>query len=82
VADAALGLRAIAEAFGLGFVPVTAARCDLVVPNDFLGHPTIKILLDVLQSAVLRNEIDAIPGYESSVTGKRIADLTPDSPEE
>ena len=34
VADAALGLRAIAEVFGLGFVPVTAARCDLVIPED------------------------------------------------
>jgi putative molybdopterin biosynthesis protein len=77
VADAALGLRAIAEAFGLGFVPITAARCDLVIPNDVLTHPTVKILLDVLQSAALRNEIDAIPGYGSSVTGNTIAELMP-----
>lgn len=79
VADAALGLRAIAEAFGLGFVPITAARCDLVVPNDLLGHPTIKVLMDVLQSSALRREIDAIPGYESSVTGNMIAELVPES---
>ncbi|BBO86490.1 hypothetical protein DSCO28_70560 [Desulfosarcina ovata subsp. sediminis] len=75
VADAALGLRAIAEAFDLGFVSITAARCDLVIPNDVTGHPTIKVLLDVLQSAALRREINAIPGYEGSITGKLIADL-------
>ena len=76
VADAALGLRAIAEAYGLGFVPITAARCDLVVPKDILNHPTVKILLDVLQSAPLRKEIDSIPGYEGgNVTGKLIAEL-------
>lgn len=75
VADAALGLRAVADAFGLGFVPITTARCDLVVPADMRQHATIKILLDVLQSASLRQEIDAIPGYEGSVTGKTIAEL-------
>ena len=75
VADAALGMRAIAEVFNLGFVPITAARCDLVIPKDLAGHPTVKILLDVLQSATLRREIDAIPGYESSVTGNSIAEL-------
>ncbi len=75
VADAALGLRAVAEVFGLGFVPITAARCDLVIPGDMNAHPTIKILLDVLQSAALRQEIDAIAGYDGSVTGKTIAEL-------
>ena len=76
VADAALGLRAIAEAFGLGFVPIAAARCDLVIPDDLVGsHPTIKILLDVLQSSALRKEIDALPGYDGSVTGKMIAEF-------
>ena len=74
VADAALGLRAIAEVFGLGFVPIAAARCDLVIPDDMAGHPTVRILLDVLQSAPLRREIDALPGYGSSVTGNVIAE--------
>jgi putative molybdopterin biosynthesis protein len=73
--DAALGLRAIAEAFGLGFVPMAAARCDLVIPEDLLNHPTVKILLDVLQSALLRKEIAAIPGYDGTMTGKTIAEL-------
>lgn len=75
VADAAMGLRAVAEAYGLGFVPIAAARCDLVIPADLNNHATVKVLLDVLQSAALRREIDAIAGYESSVTGNTIAEL-------
>jgi molybdate-binding protein len=76
VADAALGLKAIAEAYGLGFVPITAARCDLVIPKDFSNHPTVRVLLDVLQSAPLRKEIDSIPGYGGgNITGKLIAEL-------
>jgi molybdate-binding protein len=76
-ADAALGLRIIAEVFGLDFVPITAVRCDLVVPNDMTDHPTIRVLLDVLQSAPLRRKIDAIAGYESTATGNTIAELRP-----
>ncbi len=74
VADAALGLRAVSEVYGLGFVPVMAARCDLVVPDDLIDHPTIRVLLDTLQSHFLRKEIGALPGYDSSVTGRLIAD--------
>jgi molybdate-binding protein/DNA-binding XRE family transcriptional regulator len=75
VADAALGFRVIADVFDLGFVPITAVRCDLVILDDMKTHPTVKILLDALQSAVMRREIGAIPGYESSATGNTIAEL-------
>lgn len=75
VADAALGLRAVAEVYGLGFVPIAAARCDLVIPADLGDHPTIRILEDVLQSSVLRKELAALPGYDGSVTGNIIAEL-------
>jgi molybdate-binding protein len=75
VADAVLGLRAVAEAYGLGFVPLAEARCDLVVPGDLLDHPGVRLLLDVLQSGVFRRELAAIPGYGSSVTGTTVAVL-------
>jgi len=77
VADAALGLRIIAEVFGLDFVPMAAARCDLVVPGDMMDHPTVKALLDVLQSSHLRNDIDAIAGYQSTAMGNTIAEVGP-----
>ncbi len=72
LADAALGLRAIASAHGLDFVPIEAVRCDLVIPCDYLDLPAVKILLDVLQSRALRNELSSLPGYESGCTGNII----------
>ncbi len=75
VADAALGLRIIADIYGLDFVPLTSVRCDLVIPDDMMNHPTVQVLTDILQSAALMNEINAIPGYESSATGRVIAAL-------
>jgi molybdate-binding protein/DNA-binding XRE family transcriptional regulator len=74
-ADVALGLRAIAEFMGLDFVSLAVARCDLVIPKDMGEHPTIRIVLDVLQSATLARELSAIPGYDAAVTGKLIATL-------
>ena len=72
LADAALGLRAVAAAHGLDFVPMEAVRCDLVIPCDLLDHPAVKIILDALQTRALRDELASLPGYESSWTGSVI----------
>lgn len=74
-ADAALGLRLVACAFGLDFVPITEVRCDLVLPNDMLEHPTVQVLLDILQSRALRDEIASLPGYDPAKTGNTIAEF-------
>ena len=71
-ADAALGLRIIAESFGLDFVPLAVTRCDLVIPSDLCDHPGIMVLLDVLQSSGIRKELGSLPGYDPSATGKMI----------
>lgn len=73
ICDAALGLRAVAEAFDLGFVPITQVRCDLVIPKDLLNHMGVKIALDILQEKKFRNELDCLPGYDSRHTGKTIS---------
>jgi molybdate-binding protein len=72
-ADAALGLRLVAEAYGLHFVPLATTRCDLIIPLDLEDSPPLAALLDVLQSSRLRREIASLPGYESSFAGKVIA---------
>ncbi|MEW6666275.1 MAG: substrate-binding domain-containing protein [Thermodesulfobacteriota bacterium] len=74
-ADAALGLCSVASAFGLGFVPMARVRCDLVIPGDMLEHPAIQVILDVLQSKSLHQEIASLPGYDPSQTGKIIAEI-------
>jgi molybdate-binding protein len=72
-ADAALGLRTIASAFGLAFVPMTEVRCDLVIPADLVEHPAIQRILDVMQTRDLRDEIRHLPGYSPQETGKTIS---------
>ena len=72
-ADAALGLRVVAESFGLGFVPLAVTRCDLVIPGDLHDHPGVAAILDILQSAGLRRELTSLPGYDASLTGTIIA---------
>ncbi|MCL2790509.1 MAG: helix-turn-helix domain-containing protein [Desulfobulbus sp.] len=71
-ADAALGLRIVAESFGLDFVSLAVTRCDLVIPSDLRDHPGITVLLDVLQSSGIRKELGSLPGYDPSDTGKMI----------
>jgi molybdate-binding protein len=71
-ADAALGLRIVAESFGLDFVPLAVTRCDLVIPSDLRDHAGVAALLDVLQSASLRKELAGLPGYDPADTGKII----------
>ena len=69
LADAALGLRAIAASLALDFVPIQFVRCDLIIAEQHQNHPTVKVLLDVLQTRALREDVAALPGYESSVMG-------------
>jgi molybdate-binding protein/DNA-binding XRE family transcriptional regulator len=76
-ADAAIALRATALACGLDFVPLEEVRFDFVIPRPHLEHPTVRCLLDVLQSGALRAELDALPGYDVAGLGSVRADLPP-----
>jgi molybdate-binding protein len=72
--DAALGLRAVANSHGLGFVSLEMVRCDLVIPHDLMEHSAVKIILELLQTRGLREELSALPGYDSSRMGTVIGE--------
>lgn len=70
-ADVGIGIRSAAQLFGLDFIPVQAARYDLVVPKAYLkSHPTLAHLFETLVSRPFRNEVEALGGYDTSETGK------------
>ena len=70
-ADVGFGIRSAANLFALDFVPIQAARYDLVVPTAYLkSHPTLGNLFDTLVSRPFRNEIEALGGYDTRETGK------------
>ncbi|MDX2252002.1 MAG: substrate-binding domain-containing protein, partial [Nitrospira sp.] len=70
-ADVGIGIRSVAQQFNLDFIPLQAARYDLVVPKPYLkSHPTLAYLFETLASKLFRNEIEALGGYDTSDTGK------------
>jgi molybdate-binding protein len=70
-ADVGIGIRSAAQLFDLDFVPLQAARYDLVVPKAYLkSHPTLPRLCETLVSRPFRHEIAALGGYDTSETGK------------
>lgn len=74
LADAGVGVRAAAVICGLEFVPWQRERYDLVIPKvlyDSLGG--VQRLLDTIVSKPLRDEIEALGGYDTREAGKVVA---------
>ncbi len=69
-ADAGLGLRAAAEAFGLGFVPHFRERYDLVLPMAHLRRPPVATLIAALRSRAFRQQVGHLGGYDTRETGR------------
>jgi molybdate-binding protein/DNA-binding XRE family transcriptional regulator len=71
VADAGIVPLAVARILGLEFIPLETERYDLVVPRDFANeHPGVKRLLEALSTSVVRRELDALGGYDTTHTGE------------
>lgn len=70
-ADVTLGLQAAAHQLGLDFLPLFEERYDLILPCENGGR--LAPLLDYLQTAAFRNELNALTGYNASQSGKQIA---------
>ena len=71
-ADTGVAILAAAQRFGLDFVPLFEERYDLVLPTGLCRDPLLKPLLDYLQTAVFRQKIASLAGYDSRQTGSHI----------
>ena len=69
-ADAALGLQAAARQHGLDFIPLFEERYDLVLARE--NEKMLLPLLDYLQTATFRNELNTLTGYNSTHSGEQI----------
>jgi len=70
LADVTLGLQAAAHQHHLDFIPLYEERYDLVVPHE--NEEFISPLLDYLQTAAFRNELNSLTGYNSAHSGEQI----------
>lgn len=68
-ADAGLGIRAAALAYGLDFIPLTLERYDLVLPEEIWRTPACQALVGVIRSPGFRAAVEALGGYETDETG-------------
>ncbi len=62
-AAATLGIRAAAKAFDTDFIPVTEEDFELVIPEEFISHPGIEILMETLNDDRWRRKVDSLGGY-------------------
>ena len=69
-ADTALGLQAAAYHHNLDFIPLFEERYDLVLPRE--NEKPLLPLLDYLQTAMFRIELNALTGYNTSHSGEKI----------
>lgn len=73
IADVGLAVRPVGQLLGLTFLPLQTERYDLVMPNRLLaGHAVLAGFLDALLSREVRAEIDALGGYDTRETGRRV----------
>ncbi len=68
-ADAGLGIYAAAKALNLEFIPVVTESYELVIPDEFIEKPEIRLLLDIINSAEFKSRVAALGGYHLENTG-------------
>jgi molybdate-binding protein/DNA-binding XRE family transcriptional regulator len=72
MADCCVATRSAAWAFGLDFLPLASERYDLVVRREHLHFAPVARLLETLQQAALRRELETLCGYDTRETGRRV----------
>jgi molybdate-binding protein/DNA-binding XRE family transcriptional regulator len=71
-ADCCIATRAAARVFGLDFIPLASERYDLAIRRQHLDHPPVQTLLDTLNRASFRCELEGLGGYDTSAAGRRL----------
>ena len=75
-ADVGLGILSAARAMGLGFVPLLTEQYDLVIPREFYEATLLHPLLQLVRGENFRAEVKALGGYDTSMTGRVVAELS------
>ncbi|MDV6373143.1 substrate-binding domain-containing protein [Deinococcus arenicola] len=69
-ADLAPGPRVVAQALGLHFIPLQTEHFDLIIPEEFLGHPAVQALLATARSDAFLRELATLGGYDAAQVGQ------------
>ncbi|AOY91610.1 LysR family transcriptional regulator [Cupriavidus sp. USMAA2-4] len=69
MADVGFGVETAARRFGLGFVPVLKERYFFAIEQKMLQTPALARAVSALRSDSFRERVDALPGYDATLTG-------------
>lgn len=69
-ADIGVSTAALAEAYGLSFVPLRSVRYDLALRKETLASSSVQQLLGTLQHRWVRSQLATLGGYDTSYTGE------------
>lgn len=72
-ASCGFGLRAAADRFGLGFVPLAHEQYFLVCLKDGLATPALQAVLAALRSPDFRRLAASVPGYDGEAAGEIVS---------
>jgi putative molybdopterin biosynthesis protein len=75
-ADAGVAVRSVADALGLGFVPLVRERFDLVVPKDAFFRPAVQAVVDAARSDAFGAGLARLGGYDSGQSGRVLAEVS------
>ncbi len=69
MADVGFGVETAARRFGLDFVPVLKERYFFAIERERLRSPMLADAVAALTSGGFRERVDALPGYDATLTG-------------
>ena len=68
-ADCGIATRGVAQAVGVGFVPLLWEHFDLVMRQRDYFHPPLQALITFMRTPMLRGRADELGGYDVSESG-------------
>lgn len=74
-ADVGPGIRAVADAWGLEFIPLGREQYDLAIPRPVFESPHLQPLLAALHDSGFRRAASAFSGYDVSMMAQIVAEL-------
>jgi putative molybdopterin biosynthesis protein len=74
-ADVGPGIRAVAQVWGLEFIPLGQERFDLAITRAAFDSPRLRPLLEAIHQPEFRQMAAALSGYDTGDMGKVIAEI-------
>jgi putative molybdopterin biosynthesis protein len=75
-ADVAVGIEKIAmQVDNIDFIPMKKEQYDLIVKKEYINSPEARTMINIINSAVFKQEFKNIGGYDTADMGKIIAEI-------